>query len=669
MLSGIEEVLEQDSIAPADLECDDVQQLLEQLPEFVKLTVFKKGRVYATIVPNEEYDGILERAKQKPAKSEAANGKPWKRRKGAKDPKIEKPRHRETKDAETANLSVAATDQTGEQDDATRAEATKEEETVTADATASEQGPEDAAPAIESEDTEPEPEVAPEPESSPAVEPASAPEAEPAPSINLTITYNPYDSDDKPASADEATISTGKGAAPAEKEPLPPEPTPTREQATPHSDLPGRFSEEVHCKDELLRLLYQTLPLDVDIMRTLDEDWRVAQSTSTLTGTRSRISFPLRYLHEDGSGPVMLTIRKSSRATAGKHWSLELVDGNDGSGSAHEAVGLEGLPTVDAGAWSDLADPRATERTNPTRELAQFAVMGSWDSVLGTLATMAAPERWNYPGEGVGGPSRYGILREYLTVSFHRARQQGRVAEAADGSLAAINTGLLTPFSEDIYAVFSPNKKDIPWKLDGFCVSGSGDLGARLAGAFAEPPAPASYLTSLEEVFPNSERMLILDTDALLGRQLGRLPRAFLEEQLASNTEASQALSAGMAAGNGRLSRQSCRDLARAIKADPGLFRRMGQALSDACALSLHHVRGSYRLAAPVYEPASNSMRVLLPLCLVEDNRADCAVSLELMPSGAYRATAVLSLPRAYACARVVSAEQPRWLSPDVALA
>jgi hypothetical protein len=62
--------------------------------------------------------------------------------------------------------------------------------------------------------------------------------------------------------------------------------------------------------------------------------------------------------------------------------------------------------------------------------------------------------------------------------------------------------------------------------------------------------------------------------------------------------------------------------------------------------------------------PPSDSMRLLLPLCLVSDNKADCAISLELMASGAYRATSVTSLPRAYASARVISAEQPSWLSP-----
>ena len=100
---------------------------------------------------------------------------------------------------------------------------------------------------------------------------------------------------------------------------------------------------------------------------------------------------------------------------AGKRWSLAYVDGDDGTGGTHEAAGIEGLPASEEGAWADLAPARAVgapTAPSPARELAQFAVIGSWEALLGRLAATAAPERWNYPGEGVGGPSRYGILRD-----------------------------------------------------------------------------------------------------------------------------------------------------------------------------------------------------------------------------------------------------------------
>ena len=679
LLSRVEEVLLEDGIAPQDLGQEDIQSLMEALPEFVRLTVFKKGRVYATIVPNEEYDGYLERAGQSGSGNAGEKGsksKPWKRRKGSHDPKPTKPRHVEKPEAKP--------------EPAPEPEAPAEPEPASA--------PEPEPETVTVPEPEPAPAPAPTPQPSPADETPKepnepqaeatgaeireqpAPETSASSGINLTITYDPYEDmeADLAAAAQAQPTAPTPAAAPAPVAPAPapapvaaPGPAPAT-QPLPHQNLPELFSAEVHCKDELLRVLYQKLPIDADVTRTLDEDWRVARSTGTLSGTRSRVTFPLRYLHEDGSGPVEVTIRRTSRPLSGKQWSLALVDGDDGTGMVHEQVGLEGLPAADEGAWSDLSGASlqgvGTSIVSPLREFAQFAVIGSWERTLGTLATMVAPERWNFPGEGVGAPSRYGVLREYLTVTFHRVVEQDRVATAADGSLAAFDTGLLTPFGEDVYAVFSPNVGDIAWKLDGFATAGSGELGARLVATLPDLPQPASYLERVEDVVCQAGRMLILDTEALLGEQVGRLPRAFLADQLADSPEASRLLREGVDAGSGRLGRGACRDLARAIKADPSLYRRMARALQDATSLSLRLAQASFRMAAPAFDPATGTMRLLLPLCLVDDGVADCAMSLELMPSGAYRGAAILSLPRAYACARVVSRDQSAWLSPEIVL-
>ena len=676
LLSRVEEVLLEDGIAPQDLGQEDIQSLMEALPEFVRLIVFKKGRVYATIVPNEEYDGYLERAGQSGSGNAGEKGsksKPWKRRKGSHDPKPTKPRHVEKPEAKP--------------EPASEPEAPAEPEPASA--------PEPEPETVTVPEPEPAPAPAPTPQPSPADETPkepNEPQAEatgaetreqPEPEtpndsgINLTITDDPYEDMEADLAAaaqaqpESPAPATSPAPAPAPAPVAAPGPAPAT-QPLPHQNLPELFSAEVHCKDELLRVLYQKLPIDADVTRTLDEDWRVARSTGTLSGTRSRVTFPLRYLHEDGSGPVEVTIRRTSRPLSGKQWSLALVDGDDGTGMVHEQVGLEGLPAADEGAWSDLSGASlqgvGTSIVSPLREFAQFAVIGSWERTLGTLATMVAPERWNFPGEGVGSPSRYGVLREYLTVTFHRVVEQDRVATAADGSLAAFDTGLLTPFGEDVYAVFSPNVGDIAWKLDGFATAGSGELGARLVATLPDLPQPASYLERVEDVVCQPGRMLILDTEALLGEQVGRLPRAFLADQLADSPEASRLLREGVDAGSGRLGRGACRDLARAIKADPSLYRRMARALQDATSLSLRLAQASFRMAAPAFDPATGTMRLLLPLCLVDDGVADCAMSLELMPSGAYRGAAILSLPRAYACARVVSRDQSAWLSPEIVL-
>ena len=150
LLPRVEEALEADGLCVGDLGCSDMRELCEQLGEFVKLTVFKKGYVYATVLANEEYDRALEQ--QARSEEKASGNKPWKRRRGAKALKPVKPRHVEK------NVEPEA---------------------------APEPEPE-AAP-------EPEPEIEPAPAPEPEPEPQPEPEPEPAsqPSISLTITYVP----------------------------------------------------------------------------------------------------------------------------------------------------------------------------------------------------------------------------------------------------------------------------------------------------------------------------------------------------------------------------------------------------------------------------------------------------------------------------------------------
>lgn len=718
LLPQVEEALAADDIIPSDLECDSIQELVEACSDFLKLRVFKKGRAYVTVLKNEDWDQMLSAPPEKSSGKKAPSGGPktWKKKKsGKKTLKAVKPgKQRREREAAEAAAAEAAAELARQQEleaqclaeEATaqepQVEETPEETPLAEPAQETEQAMVDEAPAEKSPDApvartvaeimeearaaeaeaaakpevEPEPVVNPEPEAEPVVEaepepeaapepePEVAPAPEPAPEpaapaapepepISLTITYDPYEDMER-----ELERQAAMRPEPA-PEPRPkPKPAPSVvAPGIPSGDLPQDFGAEVSCKDALLRILYQLLPYEVEPMAVLDEDWRVARSTGTVSGSRSRVSFPLHYLHEDGT-PITVTLRKTARNLSAKKWNLALVDGDDGTGETHISVGYEGLPASDEGAWSDLSGTTPNPAISPLRELAQDMVIGSWDRLLGSLAATTAPERWNYPGEGAGKSSRYGILREYLTCTYHCIRCQELVAKSADGSFAAFNTGLLTAFGEDIYACMTARKGDIPWQFAGFATAGSGELGARLTGTISPLPEQANYLSTIESVVPSSERLVILDLEAIVGRQLGRLPRAFLTELLEGNDEARELLAAG-----GHLTDESLTKLTRIIKASPALYRRLRRRLDDAVEQSLRTVRASYRLAVPVYDPAENRTKLLVPLCLVEDGKADCALVLDLQPSGAYRAAALLSLPRAYACARVISREQPSWLS------
>lgn len=459
-MARVAEVLEADGIWPEDLGCADVRALCGALTDFAKVTAFKKGQVFVTVMRNEELDRMLERAGEPTAAEKAASkGKPWKHRKGAKAVKPQKPRHVEKPVAEPATEPVAEEEPQAE----AAVEKTVEAETASEPATEVEVAPEPAA--------EPEPEPEPVLQAEPEPEPAPA---APEPSIKLTITFDPDpepDPEPEPAPATEPEPVSAAVPTPA------PAPAPARPERA-HADLPQDFYADVRCPDEQLSTLYQLLPADVDPMATLEEDFRLARSTHALEGTRSNVTFPLRYQRADGS-PVTVTLRRTARAQAGKHWTLAEV-----TGDAPETVGLEGLSRRVEGAWRAFAsDEDAAAATSPEDELARYAVLGSWDRLLADLAGAAEAENWG---------TNLHVLKDFLTMTFHRERLQGRLAVTDDGSSAAFDTGLLSPEGEPICAVLEPRDGDIAWELACFSTNAC----AR-AASYGEAPSVQTVIDAL----------------------------------------------------------------------------------------------------------------------------------------------------------------------------
>lgn len=649
------EALAQEGITPENLGHPDAQALFSALSDFCQLTAFKGGRFYVTVTRREDWDQALAAAETPRQSGAGKGGKPWKRKKGALKPSRPKTRQVEAEKEPEPEVEPEQPKDTDEVN-APEVEGTAEAQAEKAEPVAAETGEEARAegqPAAPSDAGEADQTSEP----AQAAEPAK-PEAQPEPS-------SPEPSSPAPASSGIPSILEQIAATS-----VAPVAAPKAVTSSPHADLPRSFSDDVSIKPALLGLLTSILPFDADLMAVLDEDWRVARATGTTSGSRNLVTFPLRYLQEDGSEPVRVTIRRTARPGDARRWHLTLVDGDDGTGQAHEAAGIEGLPEAEGGYWCDLSPRPAagTERPDPIRDLAQLMEIGTWDQALGTLATAAAPERWNYPGEGVGKASRYGILREYLSATLARVRAGGRLATSADGSLAAFDTGLMTPMDEELYAVLSPTDTDIPWHLDGFATAGAGELGSRLVASLSELPAHATYLASVDDVALRDGALTVADYRSLLGDGLARLPQGFLSAQL-DGTDAAHELDGLSRAATPQGRRDALRRLSRAITGEPGRYRRICRAIDDAIDLAQRRARQSYRLVAPAYDAARDCMVLLLPLALVDDAHTDCALVLELMPSGAYQAASVTTLARAYAAARVVSREMPGWLSPEDVLA
>ncbi|MDU2589984.1 MAG: hypothetical protein E7C81_02390, partial [Atopobium sp.] len=90
-LSTVEGALIEDDLAPQDFGFDDIRALMEACPDFIKITAFKKGYVYATLLTFDTFEAALV-AGEKNVEAQN-NGKPWKRRRGAKSIRALKPKH------------------------------------------------------------------------------------------------------------------------------------------------------------------------------------------------------------------------------------------------------------------------------------------------------------------------------------------------------------------------------------------------------------------------------------------------------------------------------------------------------------------------------------------------------------------------------------------------
>ena len=59
-IARVGEVLAEADVLLEDVECESIEQLVEELSDFLKVTVFKKGRVFVTVMASEELDALLE---------------------------------------------------------------------------------------------------------------------------------------------------------------------------------------------------------------------------------------------------------------------------------------------------------------------------------------------------------------------------------------------------------------------------------------------------------------------------------------------------------------------------------------------------------------------------------------------------------------------------------
>lgn len=211
-MTQVEEALAADDMTAYDLGFESTRELLEELNDCIKLTVFKGGRLYATVIANEAWDAALAKGEDKPKAAKGAKQSYKKKKRGEKDLKAVRPKHVKRPEPESMVETVPESEPETEIEVAievtaeaeAEAAATTDPEVISEQEAAAEpnEAPksttEEAAsqsetPAFQNSDVfgdEAEDDQSEEPAEQDAAEAASEPEA-PQPAISLTVVYDP----------------------------------------------------------------------------------------------------------------------------------------------------------------------------------------------------------------------------------------------------------------------------------------------------------------------------------------------------------------------------------------------------------------------------------------------------------------------------------------------
>ena len=378
-VTQVEDALASEELDARSLGYDGTRELLEDLSDFVTLTVFKGGRLYATIEAQPEWDEALDAAGNS-AGNGGGSGKPWKRKRGQRPLKPVRPR---TVSAEEPGVEVtteveaaagvapeAAVESETEpaaaagNDTEVGADARATPESSTANDAESLEGvtsPECDSEAPASSDNEKAADAGVDDAEDSASVPPSAP-IEPA--FTFTVTFDP-DNENAGVTTLESTPITEPVAATLASDaakqaevsgvagtdsPVPATAqSDTPEQAgaepaaaeaahpaaaSPADPYPGidlsvypvDFSTEVWCPATLLYQLADLLPLGADALGIAGAWFGIACARGTAALGRNRATFPLPYLRDGERHEATITLKHRASGDTGASWAIDKVE-------------------------------------------------------------------------------------------------------------------------------------------------------------------------------------------------------------------------------------------------------------------------------------------------------------------------------------------------------
>ena len=381
-MTQVEEALAAGDMAACDLGFESTRELLEELDDCIKLTVFKGGRLYATVIANEAWDAALAKGEDKPKAAKGAKQSYKKKKRGEKDLKAVRPKHVKRPEPEPVVEVEAAPEPEVEIEVVVETAVEIETEiaaTTDSEVTSEQEVTETSEPAIEEPADQSETHVFQNSDVFGDDTSAATPEPEaPQPAISLTVVYDPENAnagittmvstpvEAKPSVENESTtqseVETAVADTPATVEPADsaakpeeaPEPAPVTEPVpatvcdqapapapTPApaaapapeptapsipEDFPVDFATEVFCPGPLLHQLSTYLPYGADTLGIVGEYYWIARERGTIEAARNRASFPLRYTQAGERHEVTVRIRRNTTGGLGAAWTIDKVE-------------------------------------------------------------------------------------------------------------------------------------------------------------------------------------------------------------------------------------------------------------------------------------------------------------------------------------------------------
>lgn len=266
------------------------------------------------------------------------------------------------------------------------------------------------------------------------------------------------------------------------------------------------------------------------------------------------------------------------------------------------------------------------------------------------------------------------ILKSYMAYTFYKLWKDKQVYVSKNEQYSVFNTGLVNRNYQYIFVLFEKNIGAKPWKFFAFAAPGVGYGGRILSGNFETLPQPAHYFKSIEDI------SYVIATDKTPDSQLPdmqpdhyfvdhpeRLPIEFLRDGCRKNPDLQNLVSKDTSTMNEEEIKAHWKTIGEEISNDPVVYDDLEASFRNAVRKAIMRVSWNYRTAIPVYFPSYDKMSILLPLSFGTNSEAEVALVVERNPvSKKYTAPTILSLPTAYANARLVCKPESDWLNQKV---